>query len=94
MAASPLSILTLALPQATSSTAYSTTLASAGGAGSETWSVSSGALPPGITLAPSTGVISGTTTTSGSYPFTVQVTDSSTPNPQTATQNLTLNVTS
>lgn len=40
-----------------------------------TWSVSSGTLPPGMTLDPGTGVLSGTPTSSGGYTFTVQATD-------------------
>jgi len=43
-----------------------------------TWSVATGALPPGLTLAASTGVVSGTPTTAGTAPFTVQATDTST----------------
>lgn len=43
-----------------------------------TFSVSSGALPPGVTLT-SAGVLWGTTTAKGTYTFTVTATDSSTP---------------
>lgn len=38
----------------------------------KTWAVVSGALPPGLALNGSTGLISGTPSTPGSYPFTVQ----------------------
>jgi len=58
--------------------------------GSTTWSITSGALPPGITMT-STGYISGTATSLGTYPFTVQVTDSGTPQ-QTVTANLQMQV--
>jgi large repetitive protein len=37
----------------------------------KTWSISTGALPPGLTLGATDGVISGTPTTAGSYAFTV-----------------------
>jgi Putative Ig domain len=39
------------------------------------WSISAGTLPTGLTLAASTGVISGTPTLIGSYTFTIKVTD-------------------
>ncbi|WP_313415010.1 putative Ig domain-containing protein [Stenotrophomonas sp.] len=62
------------LPAATGSTAYNQTLTASGGNGGYTFSLSTGALPPGIGLS-SAGVISGTPTTTGSYTFTVQATD-------------------
>ena len=63
------------LPDGTVGVAYSMALVAAGGAGTNTWSLSAGALPAGLTLAPATGVISGTPTTVGTSTFTVQVTD-------------------
>ena len=57
--------------------AYSDQLTVTGGTSPFTWSVSSGSLPPGVTLGASTGLLSGTPTTAGSYAFTVKVTDSS-----------------
>ena len=56
--------------------AYSNQLTVTGGTSPFTWSVSAGALPPGLTLGASTGLLSGTPTTAGSYSFTVKVTDS------------------
>ena len=57
------------------SIAYSDQLTASGGTGALTWSVSSGSLPPGLSLSSSTGLLSGTPTTAGSYPFTVKITD-------------------
>jgi large repetitive protein len=56
---------------------YSDQLTVTGGTSPFTWSVSSGSLPPGVTLGASTGLLSGTPTTAGTYSFTVKVTDNS-----------------
>jgi len=55
--------------------AYSDQLTVSGGTAPYVWSVSTGTLPPGLTLNPSTGLLSGTPTTAGNYPFTVRVAD-------------------
>jgi len=70
--------------------AYSATLSAAGGTPPYTWIVNSGSLPTGLTLNSSTGAISGLPSSSGSFKFTVQVTDSAS---GTATKQFTLNVT-
>ena len=57
--------------------AYTDQLTVTGGTSPFTWSVASGTLPPGLTLNASTGLLSGTPTTAGTYSFTVKVTDSS-----------------
>ena len=54
---------------------YSVQLTVTGGTGPFTWSIAAGALPPGLTLNPTTGLLSGTPTTAGSFGFTVRVTD-------------------
>jgi uncharacterized protein with beta-barrel porin domain len=62
------------LPNATGSTAYNQTLAASGGNGSYTYSLAAGGLPPGIALS-SSGTVSGTPTTAGTFNFTVMATD-------------------
>ncbi|MDR2327040.1 MAG: putative Ig domain-containing protein [Acidovorax sp.] len=57
-------------------TAYSETLTSSGGQGPYTYAVSAGSLPAGLTLNAATGQITGTPSASGSFSFTIQVTDS------------------
>ena len=70
----PLQITTLLAPTARESVAYPAVLAAAGGSGSYAWSLSSGSIPPGLTLSPS-GSLSGVPTTPGTYTFTVKVAD-------------------
>ena len=54
---------------------YSATLSLTGGKGPYTFSIISGSLPPGLYLNTSTGTVSGTPTTSGSFTFTSKVVD-------------------
>lgn len=58
-------------------TEYSGALAGHGGDTPYTYSIVSGALPPGLSLSSSTGQISGVPTALGSFGFTGQVTDAS-----------------
>ena len=60
-------------------TPYSVTLAGAGGITPYNWSVTSGALPAGLTLGATTGILSGTPTSPGNATFTVTLTDSGSP---------------
>jgi hypothetical protein len=88
----PLAVTTTALPGGTQGTAYSETLGATGGTTPYTWTLVSGSsLPAGLTLS-TTGVISGTPTTTGTANFTVQVEDSSSP-AQTAQAALSITVT-
>ncbi len=72
---SPISITTNALASGYAGTSYSQTLAATGGKTPYSWSISSGALPSGLSLITSTGVISGTPTSAGTATFTTQVKD-------------------
>ena len=87
-----LAITTATLPAAKLGVAYSTQLAATGGIGTITWSLAagSGPLPGGLTLS-SAGVISGTSTAIGTFNFTVQAADSSTPQ-QTTTKQFSITV--
>jgi hypothetical protein len=87
----PLRITTTSLPYGIFGTPYSAMLTAAGGVYPYTWSITSGTLPPGLGLNPSTGVISGTPTTAGTSNFTVQVADSETP-PATASAPLSITI--
>lgn len=49
--------------------------------GTPAYSLVSGSLPPGMTLSTTTGEITGTPTTAGSYPLTIQLVDSAFPTP-------------
>ena len=50
-----------------------------GGLSPYTWALTSGTLPAGLQLIPTTGAITGTPTTQGSYSFTITVSDSEDP---------------
>lgn len=68
-------VVTGTLPGGVQAAPYALTLAAAGGVAPLTWNVTSGTLPVGLTLDPSTGVLAGTPTTIGTSYFTVTVTD-------------------
>ena len=55
---------------------YAHTFTSTGGIPPLTWSVTSGSLPTGLTLNPATGVVSGVPTATGTFSFSLTVTDS------------------
>jgi hypothetical protein len=74
-AAGPPSITTSALTDATPNANYSATLQATGGVAPLTWSLVSGALPTGLSLA-SSGAITGDPTVPGDFTFAVQVADS------------------
>src|ERR1017187_3417673 len=72
-----LAITNSAPPAAAASMHYSTSLSATGGVAPYQWSLLTGDLPSGLQLQRSSGVIAGMTTTPGSYPVSVQVTDAS-----------------
>ena len=84
----PPQVTTFALPNGTNGVAYSQQLFAVNGQLPYRWSIFSGFLPPGLTLA-NNGVISGMPTNSGIFNFTVKVTDAFS---TTATWPLTLTV--
>jgi len=65
------------LAEAVVGSVYSIGLSLSGGHSAFTWSISAGALPSGLSINSSTGVISGTPTTAATSNFTVRVVDSS-----------------
>jgi autotransporter-associated beta strand protein len=54
---------------------YSAVLSATGGTPPYVWSISGGALPPGLALNPATGAISGSPTMAGAFNFTVTASD-------------------
>ncbi len=95
-----LNIANPSVPNGVVQSPYNTTLVPSGGLAPYTWTLNSGALPPGLTLS-SGGIISGTPPVSdlGSggvakkYSFVVKVTDSQTPTAafQTKAFSITIN---
>jgi glucose/arabinose dehydrogenase len=86
--AGTLAITTAALPASVVGESYAATLAASGGTPPYSWSIASGALPPGLSLGGSTGAITGTPTAAGTASVTVQVTAGG----QSTTRTLTLAV--
>lgn len=74
-APSTLTIATESLPAVILNVAYGYTLQSSGGYPGQTWSIDSGTLPSGLSLAPS-GLLAGTTSEIGTFPVTFAVSDS------------------
>jgi len=91
---SQLQITTSSLDDGKVGLAYSANVNGTGGTTPYTWSIVSGALPGGLTLNSSSGVITGTPTAAyGPSNLTVKVTDSSSPTQSTAA-DLSLTITS
>jgi hypothetical protein len=98
--ASPTTVLTPSisstpLPSATVGVHYSASIAATGETPSVKWSISSGSLPSGLSLAATSGIISGTPTVSGRFSFGVKLNDlGSSTNSTSATLTLTVAATS
>ncbi len=88
---STLTILTQNLPEAVRNSAYVATVTADGGSGPYLWSIQSGSLPPGITLASSglTATLSGTPITAGPFIFLIRITGA---NGESAVRELSLRV--
>ena len=86
----PVEITTSSLPSGQVAVSYSTSLAAIDGTSPYKWSITSGALPAGLSLA-SGGTITGTPTTSGTFTFTVHVADSAS-SPTSASRSLSIAV--
>lgn len=71
----PAITVSTALPNGTISAAYSTNILASGGDSPYTFTVASGALPPGLVLSP-VGLLAGTPTALGDFSFTIRATDS------------------
>jgi serine/threonine protein kinase len=82
-------LISRTLPEATVGSVYSQRIGVSGGAPPYRWSARSASLPPGLSLDPSEGTLSGAPASPGRFLFSVQVTDST---PVTVTQQFALNV--
>jgi hypothetical protein len=87
----PLQINTSALPRGAMSRYYSQAITGSGGLPSYEWTVTSGALPPGLTLDSFTGIISGAPGQLGAFNFTLRLRDNdSTTTPLTRNLGITV----
>jgi hypothetical protein len=77
--ATPLTISSTVLPNATVGTPYTTSVQATGGVPPYSWSLPANSLPPGLTFNTTSGQISGTPTVAGVFSFFPTVTDSTIP---------------
>jgi hypothetical protein len=83
-----------AAPAAATGRPYQFTATATGNVGTVTWSIdpSSGSLPPGLTIGPSSGIIAGTPTTAGTFSAVIQAKDSLDPATRVAFAGITIGV--
>jgi hypothetical protein len=82
--------LPASIPAGTVDKPYNTVIAVSGGTSPYQFSVTAGTLPPGISLNPATGTLSGSPSTAGRFSFEVMVTDS--PHPGQGSQAFAIDV--
>jgi hypothetical protein len=80
------------LPNGTVGMLYDFTIAASGGVSPYTFSITSGALPTGLTLNTSTGRITGTPTVANPFSFIIHCVDSTSPTALTVDQSYTITV--
>jgi hypothetical protein len=71
---------------------YASALAATGGTPPYSFSITAGALPPGLTLNPTTGAVTGMPTTAGIFSFTAKVTDSTGSSALTKSSNCSITI--
>lgn len=86
-----LQITTSTLPSGIVGTSYDQALGVSGGIAPYGWALTSGALPPGLQMSASSGRISGTPASVGTFSFVVQASDAQTP-PDLATASLSITI--
>jgi len=88
----PLRIATGSLPNAEEGVQFEASLSAIGGLLPYHWEVASGSLPSGLSINAASGILSGTPTQKGQFDFSVEASDSSSPNSQTAIKVVSLSV--
>jgi hypothetical protein len=89
---SPLQVGTINLPDAAVQQSYAAQLTALGGNVPITWSLASGSLPPGVSLSPVTGVLSGSPQAVGEFDFSVRATQTMAPQISALSHGLKINV--
>ncbi len=84
--------LPASVPSGTVAQPYNTVISVGGGTSPYQFSVKTGSLPPGISLNPATGTLSGSPSTAGTFSFEVMVTDA--PHPDQGSQTFSVPISS